>query len=151
MLPSHCLSLEPSFLLVFQHITSPHSPLPESSWRAGDSWKHCILGLISFRMYGTTITHSPTGVNPRSAHVKTYGHMDIKRHILSTHIHSGICMYMCVLKSMTQPCKHQLLSGLYALLKPQLGDHVKQKRPLGPTGVGYLPSESITQGQIDSE
>lgn len=33
--------------------------------------------------------------------------------------------YMCMgaFKSMTQPSKHQLLSGLYSLPKPQLGEH----------------------------
>lgn len=41
--------------------------------------------------------------------------------------------------------------GLYSSLKPQLGEHVKQKQSLGPTGVGFLPLESITQAQIDEE
>lgn len=75
--------------------------------------------------------------------------MDIEKHILPMHT----LQYMCMgaFKSMTQPSKHQLLSGLYSLPKPQLGEHVRQKRPLGPTGVGFLPLESITQAQIDGE
>lgn len=75
--------------------------------------------------------------------------MGTKRRTLAMHTHQY--MYVCVFKSMTQPCKHQLLSGLYALPKPQLGDHLKQKLPLGPTGVGFLSLESITQVQIDGE
>lgn len=82
--------------------------------------------------------------------------MDINRRTLSMHTHMHrecvrVRVRVCVFKSMTQPCKHQLLSGLYALPKPQLGEHVKLKRPLGPTGVGFLPLESITQVQIDGE
>ena len=60
-------------------------------------------------------------------------------------------VYVCVFNSMTQACKHQLLSGLCALPKPQLGDHERQERPQGPTGVGFLPLESISQVQIDGE
>lgn len=79
--------------------------------------------------------------------------MDIKQHTLSMHklhtVYVSVCV--CLFKSMTQPSKYQLPSGLYSLPKPQLGEHVKQKRPLGPTGVGFLPLESITQAQIDEE
>ena len=53
--------------------------------------------------------------------------------------------------SMTQPCKHRLLSGVYALPRPQLGHHVKQKRALGLAGDGFLPLEPITQVLIDRE
>lgn len=55
------------------------------------------------------------------------------------------------LKAWLNPVNISSRQGLYSVLKPQLGEHVKQKRPLGPTGVGILPLESITQAQIDEE
>ncbi len=123
--------------------------------------KHCILGLISVRMYSAAITSTATGVNPYThTHTHTHTHMQRFKDIwilkgdtvyAYTPIYVCVCACVCVFKSMTQPCKHQLLSGLYALPKPQLGELAEQKRPLGPTGVGFLPLESISQVQIDGE
>lgn len=60
-------------------------------------------------------------------------------------------MPMCVcLKAWLSPVNISSCQD-FTLPKPQLGEHVKQKRPLGPTGVGFLPLESITQVQIDGE